>query len=167
MSSYQKIYMDDIRDKNYLRYAGYEYTSNEVEKALFSDQNVNLIQLKCKQLLKGVEPSGKDIIIQKPTIYDILSTVWMDYKRKNIGDIYTIFTIPLSDKTSAFNSIVDQTIELITNYVRVDYGMREQNSKLSIWTTVLGDFNQHGLRPHDVIKIQEKRPTPMQFNMRY
>ena len=65
MSSYQKIYMDDIRDKNYLRYAGYEYTSNEVEKALFSDQNVNLIQLKCKQLLKGVEPSGKDIIIQK------------------------------------------------------------------------------------------------------
>ena len=159
--------MDNIRDKNFQRYVGYDYTSNAAEQALFSDQNLNLIQLKCKQLLKGVHPSGKDIIIQKATICDVLDTAWSNYKRQNIGDIYTIFTIPLGDKTSPFDSIVDQTIEYITNYVRSDYGMREENSKLTIWTSVLGDFNQHGLRPHDVIKIQEKRPTPMQINMRY
>ena len=45
--------------------------------------------------------------------------------------------------------------------------MEENNKKLSIWTTVYGDFNAHGLRQHPPIKIRKKRPDPFQFHMRY
>jgi hypothetical protein len=45
--------------------------------------------------------------------------------------------------------------------------MDECNSKLSAWTTILGDFNEHGLRRHAPIKLREKRPMPMAFNMNY
>ena len=45
--------------------------------------------------------------------------------------------------------------------------MEENNRKLTIWTTVYGDFNQHGLQQHSKIKVRNKRPNPMEFNMNY
>ena len=45
--------------------------------------------------------------------------------------------------------------------------MQEANSKLTKWTTVLGDFNLHQLRSHDVIKILNKHPQHMQFFENY
>ena len=41
------------------------------------------------------------------------------------------------------------------------------NEKLTIWTTLLGDFNEHGLRQYPPIKLRNKRPDPMLFHMRY
>jgi hypothetical protein len=51
--------------------------------------------------------------------------------------------------------------------VKGNLGMDDNNSKLTIWTTVLGDFNEHGLQSHPKIKLREKRPAPLQFNMNY
>ena len=45
--------------------------------------------------------------------------------------------------------------------------MEENNRKLTIWTTVYGDFNAHQLRQHAPIKVLNKRPNPMEFHMRY
>ena len=36
--------------------------------------------------------------------------------------------------------------------------MEENNKKLTIWTTVFGDFNSHGLRSHAPIKLRERKP---------
>ena len=45
--------------------------------------------------------------------------------------------------------------------------MIEANKKLTIWNTVYGDFNKEGLRGHSQIKIREKHPQYMAFNMNY
>ena len=45
--------------------------------------------------------------------------------------------------------------------------MEQQNEKLSPWVQVYGDFSEHQLRSHPPIKILEKRPSTMQFNMNY
>ena len=63
--------------------------------------------------------------------------------------------------------IVDQVISLLVRNIRNDLEMQANNSKLTIWTTLLGDFNEHGLRQHAPIKIRNKRPDPMLFHMRY
>ena len=61
----------------------------------------------------------------------------------------------------------DQVINIITSDVKNNLGMDQCNSKLTIWTTVLGDFNDAGLRSHPPIKLKERRPTTMLFHMRY
>ena len=167
--AYQTKNQDLVRDKNFMRYAGYDYTSTATttEQFLFSDPVINLIQNKCKELLRGIDPYGRDIIIQKPTICDMLDTIWANYQRQNIGDIYTIFNIPPDNKTLSSDEIIDQAIEAIVANVSADLGMRVYNSTLTKWTIVYGYLNEHGLRGHDIIKVQEKRPAPMQFNMNY
>ena len=41
------------------------------------------------------------------------------------------------------------------------------NNTLDIWNTVYGDFNKAGLRAHPKIKLREKHPQYMAFNMNY
>jgi hypothetical protein len=45
--------------------------------------------------------------------------------------------------------------------------MDENNRKLTIWTSVLGDFNNHGLRQYTDLKIREKNINKVRFNMNY
>ena len=45
--------------------------------------------------------------------------------------------------------------------------MINANKQLSKWTTILGDFNKYGLRGHSQIKVNNKRPQSMMFNMNY
>ena len=68
---------------------------------------------------------------------------------------------------SYVQNMIDQVIEVITSDVSNNLEMEENNRKLSIWTTVYGDFNQSGLRQHAPIKIRKKRPQPLMFNMNY
>ena len=45
--------------------------------------------------------------------------------------------------------------------------MADCNNSLSIWNSLYGDFNEAGLRAHPKIKLRERRPATMQFNMNY
>jgi hypothetical protein len=63
--------------------------------------------------------------------------------------------------------MINQTINLIVNDVKNNLETEENNKKLTIWTTVYGDFNEQGLRSHPPIKIRNKKPASMQFNMNY
>jgi hypothetical protein len=63
--------------------------------------------------------------------------------------------------------MIDQVIEIIVSDVKTNYETEENNSKLSIWTTVLGTFNDHQLRSHPVIKIKKRHANYMEFNMNY
>jgi hypothetical protein len=158
-------------DRNFLRYAGYQYTADatNVEAIVFSDKVISLIQEKANELLRGVNPDGRDVVVMRESVRDVLDGVWTNYKRRNIGDIYSIFNIPASDPANGITSIIDQTVELIVSYVKNDSEMRKTNANLTVWSRVLGDFNLQGLRSHDVItgSIRSKRPDPMQFHMNY
>ncbi len=61
-----------------------------------------------------------------------------------------------------------QTITLIVDYVRNSLEMENINGKLSIWNTVLGEFNEKGLRSHAPLTANiDNNRRLFQFNMNY
>ena len=154
-----------VRDKGFDRYAGYQqgYEYHQY----FDAKTVSIISKKITELLMGVDRYNRPIIVPDRTILDIMDTVKL-YFRPQTGDIYSRYNIPDGNNCPSYiQQMVDQTIEIIVSDVRNNLETEENNRKLTVWTTLLGDFNKDGLRGHDVIKILEKRPNPFQFNMNY
>lgn len=157
---------NEICDDNFYRYVGYQ-ENNDCLKKLFAPQTIKTMSQKITQLLMGVDPQNRPIIIPNNTICGIISQVYYSF-RPATGDIFSRYTIPTgTGNTSYVQDIINQSIEIITNNVRTTLEMEQNNEKLTVWTTVYGDFNEHGLRQHAPIKVRNKRPDPMQFNMNY
>ena len=155
-----------IIDDNYIKHVGYKQ-NNICISEYFSENTVKIISQKVTQLLEGVDPNNRPIIVPDKTIYSVMDSIYTNY-RPPTGDIYGRYNVPSGSSSESYvQNMIDQVIEVIVSDVKSNLGMEECNSKLSIWTTVLGDFNKHGLMQHPPIKIRNKRPAPMQFNMNY
>ena len=63
--------------------------------------------------------------------------------------------------------MIDQVIEIIVSDVKTNYETELNNSKLSAWTTVLGDYNDNQLRSYPPIKVLNKHPQYMAFFENY
>ena len=88
--------------------------------------------------------------------------------RPQTGDIFSRFTMPNGLNSDDYiQSLIDQTIEIIYADVKNNLEMDEHNKKLSVWTTVLGDFNDNQLRSYPPIKILNKHPQYMAFFENY
>ena len=136
-----------IQDDNYYRHVGWN-GGNEYSKTYFSEATIRTISTKITDFLEGVDPQGRSIVVPDKTIRLIVSS----------GSIY---------RDNYIQNMIDQTIEVITSYVKNTIGIEENNKKLTIWTTVYGDFNRHGLQQTPKIKIRNKHPDHFQFHMRY
>jgi hypothetical protein len=150
----------------YNRFVGYE--QNQELNNFFSNDTVNFISKKITQLLEGVHPENKHIVVPNKNIIAVMNQVQSNF-RPPVGDIYSRLHIISQNKVEDYNpEMIDQVIETITSYVRNTIEIEENNKKLTIWTTVYGDFNAHGLKRHSQTKgIRHKRPTPFQFHMKY
>lgn len=157
---------EQYTDLNNYRYIGWDKTQNESVLQFFNHSNLLLIQKKITELLEGVHPENKKIVVSIPVISGVLSTVFENF-RPETGDIYSRYTISSESKFNYYNHMTNEAIEIIIQNVKAQMGMDENNKKLTAWTTVLGDFNSNGLRSHSKIKVLNKRPDPMQFNMNY
>ena len=155
----------DIHDYNYLRYCGWG-EDNKCIKKLFSLETVQMISKIVTQLTIGVDDKNRKIIVPNERIYEVLDGTFKAY-RPPTGDIYSRYIIPNNEQANMVQSIIDQTIEVIVSNIKNQLGMEQQNEKLSPWVQVYGDFSEHQLRSHPPIKILEKRPSTMQFNMNY
>jgi len=137
-----------------------EYIVNEVGADQFIDksfyqvfgpQNINLIRNKVAAILEGVHPENKKIVVSDEVIKNVLSSIYNnDYA--NLRDIN------------------DNTIGIITSYIRTEFAMIEQNNKLTPWVQKYGSnghVNESGLSAHSKITTREKRPFNPEFNMRY
>lgn len=155
---------DDVPNTQFLKHSG--YYENEGTKILFSPKNIHKISCKITELLMGVDKHNRPIIVPNETIHSVMSNVYSNF-RPETSDIFSRYNIPQQGTQSYVQKIIDQVINIITTDVKTNLGMIEANEKLSVWTTVLGDFNEHGLRSHPTIKLREKRPMPMAFNMNY
>ena len=162
---------NDICDTKYIKHVGYSQTSCSLDcgpsciHKYFSPENIRMISNKISELLMGVDEKNRKIIVPDSSICNIMSAVYDNY-RPRVGDIYSRYIIP-QDQEDTIQTMIDQVINIITTDVKVNLGMQQCNRKLSVWTTVMGDFNEHGLRQHPPIKLREKRPQPMMFNMNY
>ena len=154
-----------VRDDSFNRFVGYKQGYDY--HLYFDPKTVSIISKKITELLMGVDRYNRPIIVPDKTILNIMDTVKL-YFRPQTGDIYSRYNIPNGENCPSYiQQMVDQTIEIIVSDVRNNLETEEYNRSLTVWTTLLGSFNKHGLRGHDVIKIQEKRPNPFQFNMNY
>lgn len=152
---------------NYTRHVGYDDTNDVLQNKLYNTSVVSTISRKLTQLLRGVNKDNRPIIVSDENIINIMDSIYRNY-RPLTGDIYTRYIIPNGQNSDDYTqSIIDQTIQVIYAQVKTDLEMEQQNAELSVWTTVLGTFNDNGLRSHDVIYTKEKRPQPMMFNMNY
>ena len=83
-------------------------------------------------------------------------------------EINNIYTNSLSKlKPRDVFTIISDVIERIVSNLRIENNMIKNNNKLNKWNTVLGDHNEHGLRRHTHIKLNEKKPKGMLFNMTF
>jgi hypothetical protein len=163
--SQNRDYANDLYDLNNMRYVGYK-KNNDCAIDIYDPENIKRMSKQITHLLMGVDPDNRKIIVPDKSIADMLYSCYDSY-RPPTGDIYSRYNIPINHSESSFQSIINQAIELITSQVRTTMEMEENNSKLTAWTTVYGDFNEHKLRQHAPIKIRNKHPNAMQFNMNY
>lgn len=154
-----------IIDQNYNTYVGWQETSNAVV-GFFNSDTVKMISTKVSELLEGVDEKNRKIVVPNNLIVDVMNGIQKSYTPP-VGDINTRYNIPKESPTDYKQDMIDQTIQIIVNDVKYNLGMEQNNAKLTAWTTVYGDFNQKGLRSHAPIKIRNKRPASMQFNMNY
>ena len=153
-------------DENLLRHAGYK-DENLCIKKYFSENTVRIISNKITDLLMGVDPKNRPIIVPDKSIISVMNEIYNSY-RPPTGDIFSRYTVQSgTSEENYIQNMIDQTIEVITSDVRNNLGMEECNRKLTVWTTVYGDFNSHGLRQVPPIKIRNKHPAHLQIHMRY
>ena len=154
----------DFIDENRYRYIGWD-NSIDFNKEYYSEKTIKLISEKISKLLDGIDEKGRKIIIPDKTISHVMSSVHNNYK-PNVGDIHSRYIIE-SDYNNMYQNMIERTIDLIVSDVKNHELTRQNNEKLTIWTTVLGDHNEHGLRSHDIIKIRNKHPQRMAFFENY
>lgn len=170
-----KICGESCNDQ-FIKYVGYNgYNSHIcnsecgescIQQQFFSKENINQISYKITELLMGVDKDNRPIIVPDKTICSIMSSVYDNFLPET-GDIYSRYNIKNTRVSNYFQRMIDEVINIITTDVKVNLGIEECNKNLTIWNTVLGNFNKNGLQSHSKIKLREKRPMTMAFNMNY
>ena len=163
---------DQISNDQFIKHVGFVDTlsldnnDSSCLREFFSKKNRDKVSCKITELLSGVDCKNRNIIVPDKTIASVMSAVYENF-RPETSDIYSRYNIPQGGSPDYLVRLNDQVINIITSDVKNNLGMDSSNSKLTIWTTVLGDFNAHGLRSYPPIKLKERRPSTMLFNMNY
>jgi hypothetical protein len=157
---------DVSNDNAFVGYAQ-NYEISSLHQQVFSDENISKLSAIITESTKGLDPEKRNIVVPPGRIAQVLSSFFRDGTRTHLGDIYTRFIIPQDRARNDLENINMQTLNVIISTIRDEYETIENNKRLSIWTTVLGDFNSHGLRSYPVLKMRRRMPQRMMFNMNY
>lgn len=160
MSSYNSLAKK--YDNRYTSLVGWQPLSGAYD-FYWSDININYISSQVTFLLKK---SGYHIKVTDEVIGGIMSDIIRSQNPK-IGDIYTRYIIPDEEGRDDIASMTNQVITVIVNNILSEQETIRLNSRLTIWSTVLGDFNKEGLRSHDILKTKENDYIKGVFNMNY
>lgn len=112
----------------------------------FSKKNILNISSEITRRLNGVHPDGKNIIVSDENILSVMDSIY----NSTYKDVQKMTLM---------------TISYIVDAITTEFKTIEQNNKLNIWVTQYTD--DWGIKQTDKIKLREKRPTPMIFNMNY
>jgi hypothetical protein len=124
--------------------------SNEKEyRDMIDPRNIKMASEKITQLLDGTHPEGKRILVPDSTIRQMIVSVFRS------GTNYDVA------------KVIEEAIGNIVQYIQDDYRTTQRNSTYSIWNTVLGEENAHGLMPYAPIKTRENRPNQIFVGGRY
>lgn len=163
------MYKPNYYDTNFYAHVGWQQTSDDsvTTNYLFSPSTLDHISNAISEALRGVDPEGRRIVVPHDKIANVLSSVYRHGTRTDIGDIYTTFTIPDIQSRNDVRNIINQTINIVVSAIKNEMEIIENNKKLSVWNSVLGDFNSQGLRFSPPIKLRTRHPQYMAFEMHY
>lgn len=153
-------------DENYMRHVGWNEGSDSQTQNFFSPLTVQYISRKVSELCEGLDTQNRKIVVPNDVICHIMSTVY-NTRNPRVGDIYSTFTMPQEQDVSILQTMIDRTINIIYSNVKTDILRERHNCQLSIWDTVLGPFNKHGLQSHPKIKLKNKHPDHGLIFMRF
>jgi hypothetical protein len=161
-------------DGNTLDYQNYKYVgwhetieSNPGYRSLFTDVRLKQMQDKITYLLTGV--AERPILVPIKTITGVMVDIFQT-RSPEIGSIYSRYIQPDTEgMRDDLRDLVDQTIQVIVSTIRTEYEMTKQNNKLSVWSTVYGEFNKEGLQsyPTSMIKLNNRKNTAFMFFENY
>lgn len=156
----------DIADQNYYRYVGWKMSESTFDRQFFSKITVNYISRKVSELLRCLREDGRPVKVSDNVIANVMSSAYNTY-RPQLGNGYFMYTQPQDEPRDDMKTLTDIVIQIIYDYVKNEYEMAENNKKLTIWTTLYGDFNEHGLRQHPILRVNDKPINRLRFNMNY
>jgi hypothetical protein len=114
----------------------------------FSQQNIDLISKKLTELLDGVDPQGRRMIIPDTTIRSVMSAIY-------------------AGRPGNPRDMTDMVMNTIVQQIKDETEIIQQNNKLSQWVVQYnGDYGIKSY-PEQKRQIRRRRPTPFIFGMRY
>ena len=116
---------------------------------LICQKNINMASEKITQLLDGVHPEGKRIVVPESTIRESIVSVFKS------GDNYDVA------------KVLEEAINQIVQYIQDDYRSLKKNNTYSVWNNLFGEENSHGLMPYAPIKTREYRTNQIFAGGRY
>jgi hypothetical protein len=163
MAQYKQIFENnELKMPNYGRYVGVEQKS--IYDGLYNDKIICNIQQFLAEKLRTFEKQKRRVIIDKEIIISVMQNI-ISSRIPDVGNIYTHYTIP--NEQDDISDIINRTIQILYSDLKNEMEMEQNNAKLSVWSTLYGDFNKQGLRAHAPIKIRKNKPQSMLFNMNY
>ena len=166
--NYSNLAEKEVRNFESVQFVGYDpYTQPFSVKNLFSDSTTKYISGEITKFL-GTDIYNRPIEVPDKTIWSVLSGILSSYSGNNTN-IMSRYTIPRElGVPNAYQDLVYQTITVIVDQLKTALEMEKNNSQLSIWTTVLGDFNEKGLRSHPPLDSYINNNSRLfQINMNY
>ena len=138
---------------------------------LNSSTTITHIKNKINERINDLQLEVKNDYVKKIMIHEI-NNYRGRYGNENnkikTSEIHNIYTHKLSKlKSRDVFTIINDVTERIVSNINIENNMIKNNNKLDKWDTILGDNNRHGLRSHSNIKLNEKKPKGMLFNMTF
>ncbi|MDB4726448.1 hypothetical protein OAF54_03335 [bacterium] len=146
--------------RNHLRHVGWQ---DEDYGGFFSQDNIDYVSKQVTKILLKV--MDKKVKVADKVIKEVMNHVY-DTKRNIHGDIFTADHV-IAEVRNELCELNKKVINIIVSHVSSEYEITQYNYSLDIWNTLYGDFNQHGLMPHSKIRIKNRHPQKMMFNMNY
>jgi hypothetical protein len=138
-------------------------TNNPGYRLYFSKKNIDYLHYKIHQTLLQ---NGHNIRVTDDVLANVMSNVLYG-NTPQVGDIFTRYSIPKDFTRNDVAFMNDRVVQIIVHHIINEIDMTKWNESLTVWTTVLGDFNAHGLRGYDVLKYKEKDVPRGQFFENY
>ena len=153
-------------DYNSNIHVGWSSTGKEFKSYndLFKQETINYISKTVTKYLRKMTKQA--IVVCDEQIRQMITSVWNTEAGGDTANIYTKDTFDLN-KQASYTRIIQIVIESITSQIKNQYEMEQCNNDLDIWVQLYGDFNKAGLRQHPKIKLRERHPQYMMFNMNY
>ena len=156
MTEYNEFYLTDYQK----RYVGSNINDNAVVQQFFSKTTVDFISKEITDATLDVDERKRKIILPDDKILHLMNSVYLSY---NPPQGFDTNWSPQQYYDSLINQVIYQAVFDITNVL----GREQCVQKYSVWDSVLGDYNRRGLRGYAPIKLRERRPNTMEFNMKY